>query len=143
MASGTKLHQAMHAAIKKHALALMAGLWKYNDTCAMLSMMYKHEWNIPLPEPLPTELKPLCDAPNLMENVWITCLTKEVPHWLGDSAMREGIQAILKVDCCAEELQWLQVKVVNLSQWFGHELAAIQLALLEPTNGHLHATLEQ
>ncbi|KAG6870518.1 hypothetical protein C0995_012459 [Termitomyces sp. Mi166 len=80
--------------------------------------MYKPEWNIPLPEPLPTKLKPLCDVPNLMEDVWITHPTEEVPHWLSESTVREGIWAILK-------------------------LAAVHLALLEPANAHLWVSLEQ
>lgn len=71
-AQGTKLHQATRAAIKKCAPALMAGLQKYNDLCATLATMYQSEWAIPLPEPLPTELHPLRDAPNLMEDVWIS-----------------------------------------------------------------------
>lgn len=134
MALGTKLHQATRTAIKKRAPALMAGLRKYNDICAMLVTMYQVQWNIPLPEPLPTELKPLRDAPHLMEDVWISRPMEEVPRWLSDSAVRRGIRAMLKVDRCTEEQRRLQMEAVNLSRWYGRELAAIELALIEPTS---------
>ncbi|KAG6867712.1 hypothetical protein C0993_012020 [Termitomyces sp. T159_Od127] len=131
---GTKLHQATHTAIKKHAPALMAELQKYNDVCATLATMYKPEWNIPLPGPLSTELKPLCDATNLLEDVWISHPMDEVPHWLGDAMVQEGIRAMLKVEWCTEELRRLQVEAVNLTRWFGCELAAVELALIESSS---------
>ncbi|KAG5335779.1 hypothetical protein C0989_000367, partial [Termitomyces sp. Mn162] len=133
-AVGTKLHQATHAAIKKHAPTLMAGLQKYNDICATLSAMYKPEWKIPLPEPLPTELKPLHDVSHLMQDVWINCPTEEVPQWLSDSTVQEGIWAMLKTEWCTEELQQLHVEAINLSLWFSCELAAVELALIKPSS---------
>lgn len=135
MALGTKLHQVTRAAIKKRAPALMAGLRKYNDVCAMLATMYKPEWNIPLPESLPTELKLLRDAPALMEDVWISRPSEEeMPRWVSDSTVREGIRAMLKAERCSEELRRLHTEAINLSQWFGRELAAIELALIEPSS---------
>ncbi|KAG6881236.1 hypothetical protein C0993_002278, partial [Termitomyces sp. T159_Od127] len=121
----------------------MAGLRKYNDVCAMLATMYKPEWNVPLPEPLPTELQPLRDAPNLMEDVWISRPMEEVPRWLSDNAVRKGIRAMLKVERCTEELRRLHMEATNLSRWFGRELAAIELALMEPSNACLRVPLEQ
>ncbi|KAG6877328.1 hypothetical protein C0993_008548 [Termitomyces sp. T159_Od127] len=141
-ALGTKLHQATRAAIKKRAPALMAGLRKYNDICATLAAMYKPEWNIPLPEPLPTELKPLRDATNLMEDVWISRPMEEVPCWLSDNTVRGGIRALLKVERCSEEWRRLQLEAANLSRWFGHELSAVELALTEPSNAYLCVPLE-
>ncbi|KAG6889806.1 hypothetical protein C0992_003995 [Termitomyces sp. T32_za158] len=143
MALGTKLHQATHVAIKKRAPALMAGLQKYNNVCATLATMYNDKWNIPLPKTLPTELRPLCDASELMEDVWISCLTEQVPRWLSDSTVQEGIQAMLKAEQCTEELQRLEVEAVNLSWWFGRELAAIELTLIRPTSAHIRVPLEQ
>ncbi|KAG6884437.1 hypothetical protein C0992_006324, partial [Termitomyces sp. T32_za158] len=142
-AIGTKLHQATRAAIKKRAPALMAGLRKYNDICAMLAAIYKPEWKIPLPEPLPTELKPLRDATSLMEDVWISHPAEEVPRWLSDGTVREGIRALLKVERCTEKWQRLQTEAFNLSRWFGRELAAIELALIKPSNSSLRVPLEQ
>lgn len=39
---------------------------------------------------------------------------------------------MLKLDCCAEERQRLNVEAENLSQWFYRELVSIELALNEP-----------
>ncbi|KAG6810053.1 hypothetical protein H0H92_013548 [Tricholoma furcatifolium] len=140
---GTKLHQATRAAIKKRAPALSAGLRKYNDLCATLATMYNPEWKIPLPEPLPTELRPLRDAPSLMEDVWISRPADQVPPWLGDNKVREGIRAMLKSDRCVEEGKRLQMEADNLARWFGRELAAIELALIEPCNALLQIPLQQ
>lgn len=82
LVSGTKLHQVTHAAIKRCTPALMAGLQKYNNLCARLISLYKPEWTIPLPEPLPTELSILRDAPNLLTDVWISRPADTVPRWL-------------------------------------------------------------
>ncbi|KAG6827850.1 hypothetical protein H0H92_010266 [Tricholoma furcatifolium] len=144
---GTKLHQATRAAIKKRAPALTAGLRKYNDLCATLATMYNPKWEIPLPEPLPTELRSLRDAPNLMEDVWISRPAERVPRWLSDGQVREGIRAMLKSDRCFEERRWLQVEANNLARWYGRELAALQLAVIEPKNlradSHLQVPLQQ
>lgn len=134
MIEGTKLHQATRAAIKKRAPALMAGIKKYNDLCATLTSMYRPDWGIPLPEPLPNELKPLRDAPHLMQDVWISRPTEKVPRWLEDKNVRNGIRAQLKLDRCQEERRRLEVEAVNLMRWFGRELAAVELALSEPSS---------
>ncbi|KNZ72510.1 hypothetical protein J132_02937 [Termitomyces sp. J132] len=89
----TKLHQATHVAIKKHAPALMAGIQKYNNLCATLASLYKPKWAIPLPEPLPMR----CPSPDA-RCVWISHPMEEVPHWLTDTSVCEGIHAMLKVD---------------------------------------------
>ncbi|KAG6899356.1 hypothetical protein C0993_010997 [Termitomyces sp. T159_Od127] len=143
-ALGTKLHQATRAAIKRRMPALMAGLRKYNDICATLAAMYKPEWAVPLPEPLPTELQPLRDASSLMEDVWISRPMEEVPRWLSDKEVREGIRAMLKTDRCAEERRRLEVEAANLSRWFGRELAAVEVALIDPsTDVHVRVPLQQ
>ncbi|KAG6898746.1 hypothetical protein C0993_004592, partial [Termitomyces sp. T159_Od127] len=137
------LHQATQAAIKKRAPALMAGLQKYNDLCATLASLHKPEWSIPLPEPLPTELKPLCDAPNLMQDVWISRPMEEALRWLMDKRVQEGIWALLKVDRCLEEQRRLIIEADNLCRWFGCEFAAIELALSDPaTSKFLFANIK-
>ncbi|KAG6913314.1 hypothetical protein DXG01_007799, partial [Tephrocybe rancida] len=124
---GTKLHQATQAAIKKRTPALMAGLCKYNDLCATLAPMYNPVWVVPLPEALPTELKLLRESPSLMQDVWISRTMEEVPLWLQNSSVREGIRAMLKVDRCLEDRRRLEVKASNLSQWLARELAAVSV----------------
>ena len=65
-----------------------------------------------------------------MEDIWITPTTGGPPAlWLEDRDVRTGIQAMLKVDRCLEERRRLGWEADNLCQWFGRELAAVELAL--------------
>jgi hypothetical protein len=68
-----------------------------------------------------------------MEDVWISPSLGEIPRWLEDSDVREGIRAMLKLDRCCEELSRINREAENLCRWFGCELAAIELALLNPS----------
>ena len=38
-----------------------------------------------------------------MEDVWITLSEGQIPHWMEDQAVHDGIHAMLKRDCCLEE----------------------------------------
>ncbi|KNZ79946.1 hypothetical protein J132_08423 [Termitomyces sp. J132] len=140
---GTKLHQVTRAGIKKRAPALMAGLKKYNDLCAQLASLYKPEWTIPLPEPLPTDLAMLRDASNLLTDVWISRPADMVPRWLEDKGVRDGIRAMLKIDRCHEERRRLSIEADNLSRWFYREVCAIELALNKAQNVQLRVPLLQ
>lgn len=77
-----KLHQSTRKAISKCKPALMNAIRKFNKYCKALKKLYKPEWNIPLPEPLLTQLAVLCDSSILMEDVWVAPAVGEVPHWL-------------------------------------------------------------
>lgn len=131
---GTKLHQSTRKAISKRKPALMNAIRKFNKYCETLERLYKPEWNIPLPEPLPTQLAVLRDGPILMEDVWVTPAEGEVPRWLQDRDVREGIRAVLKLDRCLEERHRLGIEADNLCRWFGRELCAIELALSVPSS---------
>ena len=89
--TGTKLHQSTRKAIAKRKPALMNAIHKFNRYCEVLENLHRPEWNIPLPEPLPTQLAVLRDSSVLMEDVWITRSQGEVPKWLEDADVREGI----------------------------------------------------
>ena len=131
---GTKLHQSTRKAISKRKPALMNAIRKFNKYCETLENLYKPEWNIPLPEPLPTQLAVLRDSSSLMEDVWITPAEGEVPRWLEDRGVREGIRAILKLDRCLEERRRLGTEADNLCRWFGRELCALEVALSTPSS---------
>ncbi|KAL6297842.1 hypothetical protein BKA93DRAFT_820642 [Sparassis latifolia] len=45
----------------------------------------------------------------------------EVPRWLGDDAVREGIKNRLLLDRCLEEEDWLQEERCSLQEWFEEE----------------------
>lgn len=112
----------------------MHAIRKFNGYCASLAAMYKSEWVIPLPEPLPTQLGPLRDCPHLMEDVWITKSSGDVPPWLCDPDVREGIRAMLKIDRCQEERRRLGMEADNLCRFFGRELCAIEVAIATPSS---------
>ncbi|KAG1737872.1 uncharacterized protein EDB91DRAFT_1082966 [Suillus paluster] len=69
-----------------------------------------------------------------MKDIWITPLVGEVPHWLDDQDIHDGICTMLKHDRCIKEQQHLGLESDNLCRWFGDELAAIELALQLPEN---------
>ena len=55
----------------------------------------------------------------------------EIPGWLGDVNVRNGIHALLKCERCLEEQHHLGLEADNMCQWFGYKLMAVQVALLQ------------
>ena len=133
-AIGTKLHQHTRKAIAKRKPALMAAIRKFNKYCETLESLHQPSWSIPLPRPLPTGLAALRNGPDLQEDVWITPSHGNLPRWLEDPNVRDGIRAMLKVDRCLEERRRLGIEADNLCRWFGRELAAVELALRTPSS---------
>jgi hypothetical protein len=130
---GTKLHQQTRKAISRRRPALLAAIRKFNGYCETLERLYDPEWKVPLPLPLSPQLATLRDQPGLMEDVWITRSQGEMPRWLSDPDVREGIRAMLKLDRCAEESVRLCREAVNLTRWLQHELAAVEVVLSKPS----------
>ncbi|KIM52698.1 hypothetical protein SCLCIDRAFT_32448 [Scleroderma citrinum Foug A] len=128
-ALGTKLHQQTRKAIAKHQPALMSSIHKFNTYCERLAELYDASSSIPLPSPLPTKLTELRNDQSLLQDVWVTPSIGEVPRWLEDANVREGIRAILKSDRCLEEQHRLGMEADNMCWWFGRKLCAIELAL--------------
>ncbi|KAG2737671.1 hypothetical protein P692DRAFT_201672633, partial [Suillus brevipes Sb2] len=142
-ALGTKLHQQTRKAIAKRQPALMTAIRKFNSYCEQLESHYDISSGIPLPSPLPTKLVDLRADPTLMEDVWITPSAGEVPRWLEDSEVRDGIRALLKRDRCHEEQLRLRTEADNLCRFFGAELAALELAIRSSGSDHFTAALQQ
>jgi hypothetical protein len=110
----------------------MTAIWKFNAYCERLEALYDPSWGVPLPCPLPTKLAELRVDHSLMEDVWITPSIGEVPRWLEDPDVRDGIRALLKRERCREEQKRLGIEADNLCRFFGDELAAHELALRMP-----------
>lgn len=110
----------------------MTAIRKFNSYCERLESLYDPSCGIPLPSPLPTKLSELRGDPTLMEDVWITPSVGDVPRWLEDSDVRNGIRALLKRDRCREEQIRLGIEADNLCRFFGEELAAMELAIRLP-----------
>lgn len=107
----------------------MSAIKRFNGYCEQLKSLHQQEWMIPLPQPLPTKLHELKDDSDLMEDVWISASRQERPRWLENVEVRNGIQAVLKIDRCLEEQKRLGIEADNVCRWFGRELSAIELAL--------------
>ncbi|KIN99430.1 hypothetical protein M404DRAFT_30479 [Pisolithus tinctorius Marx 270] len=140
---GTKLHQQTRKAIAKCQPALMSAIRKFNMYCERLAKLYDASSGIPLPSPLPTKLAELRNDQSLFEDVWITPSIGEIPQWLQDSDVREGIRAVLKTDCCLEEQHCLGMEADNMCRWFGSELCAVELAIRQPENSMYSLVLQQ
>src|SRR5271170_8216007 len=111
---GTKLHQHTQKAIARQKPALISALHKFNKYCETLETLYDPAWSIPLPQPLPTDLSELRNCTHLMEDVWVTPSDGNIPRWLEDPDIREGIRAMLKADRCLEEQGRIVMEAENL-----------------------------
>ncbi|KAI6004794.1 hypothetical protein EDD15DRAFT_2359638 [Pisolithus albus] len=146
----TKLHQQMRKSIAKHQLALMAAIRRFNRYCEQLEELYDPAYAIPLPSPLPTKLTELHGDPTLLQDVWVSPSEGEMPRWLEDAVVRDGIHALLKHDQCHEERRCLGIEADNMCQWFGAEMCAVELALRQMEDSpfflllqHRHEALQE
>ena len=64
-----------------------------------------------------------------MEYVWILPSAGEIPHWIDDQDIHNGIHAMLKHDQCLKKWQHLGVEADNLYHWYGAEVTAVELAM--------------
>jgi hypothetical protein len=112
----------------------MTAIRKFNSYCEHLESIFDPSWGVPLPTPLPTKLADLRNDQTLMEDVWITPSVGDVPRWIKDTDVRDGIQALLKRERCREEQRRLGLEADNLCRWFGTELTALELALRSPAS---------
>ncbi|KAI6025272.1 hypothetical protein BKA83DRAFT_4492027 [Pisolithus microcarpus] len=126
---GTKLHQQTQKSITKRQPALMAAIRRFNRYCEQMEELYDPAYAIPLPSPLPTKLTELRSDPTLLQDVWVSPSVGEMPRWLEDATVRDGIRALLKRDRCREEQWRLGMEADNMCQWFGTEMCAVELVL--------------
>ncbi|KIN94836.1 hypothetical protein M404DRAFT_34678 [Pisolithus tinctorius Marx 270] len=97
----------------------MSAIHKFNKYCEHLTELYDASSGIPLPSPLPTKLAELQNDQSLLEDVWVTPSVREIPWWLEDVDVREGIRVVLKSDHCLEEQWHLGMEADHMCQWFG------------------------
>ncbi|KAG6379032.1 hypothetical protein JVT61DRAFT_11460 [Boletus reticuloceps] len=92
--------------------------------------------------PLPTKLNELCNHNSLMDDVWISPSIGQIPCWMEDKHVHNGIRTILKRDCCTEKEWRFSLKVDNLCRWYRDELADIELALRTARNENFGLLLQ-
>jgi len=110
----------------------MSAIRKFNIYCERLAELYDPSSGIPLPSPLTTKLAELHNDESLLQDIWVTPSIGEIPHWLEDIDMREGIRVVLKSDRCLEEQRCLSIEADNMCQWYGRELCAVELTIRQP-----------
>ena len=112
----------------------MKALETYNTYCKTLAKIAPLDCPVPIPKPLPTELGPLREDPDLMQDIWITPLSpsEPMPPWLQDPNVWRGIRALLKLDRCKEERERLDREANNLCRWYGRMLVSIETVLRIP-----------
>ncbi|RXW16674.1 hypothetical protein EST38_g9188 [Candolleomyces aberdarensis] len=140
---GTKMHQTIRATMSKKTAALTNAVEHYNRDCEKLAKMRPQNCAIPLPKPLPTNLKQLKACPDLMESVWLEPVDSEKQRWVYDADIRDGIRAVHRIDRCAEEARRLGREADNMCRWFGRELSAVAEAIKDPSNVDLLCFLQQ
>ncbi|KAJ2913948.1 hypothetical protein MD484_g6465, partial [Candolleomyces efflorescens] len=126
IALGTKMHQHVRSAMTKKTASLATAIKRYNAECQALAAIAKAEWNIPLPEPLPTSMAELKKCTTLMEN-----------------DVRDGIRAMLRLKRCTEEKRRLSWEANNMLRWYLRELQAITAAMQDPIIPQLQLELEE
>ncbi|KAJ7454650.1 hypothetical protein FB451DRAFT_1517175, partial [Mycena latifolia] len=141
-ALGTKMHQATRKAISKRQPALLCAIGKFNGYCAELERLRPPGCKIPIPSPLSTQLNGLRDDPTLHEDVWITPSEGQIPRWLNDSDVRDGIRALHSADRCAEEASRLNIERQNMTIWLKHEISIVAAAINMLTDSTLTLELQ-
>ncbi|KAJ6629851.1 hypothetical protein B0H10DRAFT_1939485 [Mycena sp. CBHHK59/15] len=142
-ALGTKLHQKTRKAIAKCQPALLKSIHKFNEYCTDLERLLPAGCKIPIPQPLSTALNGLRNDPSLHEDVWITPSQGQIPRWLNDVNVHDGIRALHSLDRCAEESRRLNLERENMSRWLTEELAIVGLAIEILTDSTLELALHQ
>ncbi|KAJ6533961.1 hypothetical protein DFH09DRAFT_1405699 [Mycena vulgaris] len=128
-ALGTKLHQSTRKAISKRQPALLRSIGKFNAYGAALERLRPPGCKIPIPSPLSTQLNALRDDASLHEDVWITPAEGQIPRWLNDADVRDGICALHSADRCAEEASRLNMERRNMGNWLTQELDIVSKAI--------------
>ncbi|KAJ7706758.1 hypothetical protein B0H17DRAFT_1287383 [Mycena rosella] len=141
-ALGTKLHQSTRKAISKRQPALLRSIAKFNSYCADLERLRPSECKIPIPPPLSTQLNSLRDDPSLHEDVWITPAEGQIPRWLNDVDVRDGIRALHAADRCAEEASRLNTERASMTTWLIQELSIVAVAMSTLTDPTLTLELQ-
>ncbi|KAJ7802891.1 hypothetical protein B0H14DRAFT_3488023 [Mycena olivaceomarginata] len=138
---GTKLYQATQKAISKRTPALLKAISKFNDHCSNLERLRPEGCNIPIPHALPTKLEALRNDPSVHEDVWTTPQEGEIPCWMDDEDVRDGIRSLLVLDRCEEEMQRLATERTNLARWLDHELLVVGHAMQANTDNTMQLLL--
>ncbi|KAJ7600345.1 hypothetical protein C8J56DRAFT_768015 [Mycena floridula] len=140
---GTEKHQQARKTIARRKPILVTMIRLYNNYCNTLAKLHTPASKLPVPCPLPTDLKSLRASDDLLQDVCLEQSTGPVPRWMDDQKTRQGIHAMLKLDRCHEECARLSREAQHLVRWFQRELASIELACRLPEYQRMRHLLEE
>ncbi|KAJ7841922.1 hypothetical protein B0H14DRAFT_2359849 [Mycena olivaceomarginata] len=130
---GTKLYQATQKAISKRAPALLKAIYRFNDHCATLERLRPagNQYSDTICSTHTAGSSP--NSQSLHEDVWVTPQDGEIPRWMDDEDVRDGIRSLHVLDRCKEEARRLDRERQNLAGWLDKELAVVERATADNT----------
>ncbi|KAJ7583948.1 hypothetical protein C8J56DRAFT_789979 [Mycena floridula] len=140
---GTEKHQQARKTIARRKPILLNMIHLFNSYCNTLAKLHTPTSKLPVPSPLPTDLKSLRASDDLLQDVCLEQSTGPVPRWMDDQKTRQGIHAMLKLDRCHEECARLSREAQHLVRWFQRELTSIELASRLPQYQRIRHLLEE
>lgn len=131
----TDHHMSQHikTATEAKEPALTTNVRAYNKLCAELSTLIKRDSTLRQKiAPVPIDVKTLYNV-ELNDELYQDCgleeeETGELPAWLTDEGVRQGIRLMLEVERCNEELIRLADERCSMQEWFTEEWEYTQAA---------------
>lgn len=127
------LEEHIWLAVNRKNPSIQQNVKNYNDLCKEIVNLIKHDvslWNKAPPVPINPDT--LYSA-QMDKNIWQDCRldneeSGEIPAWLADEGVREGIRLMLALDRCNKERVQLIDKCCLLQEWFMEEWACVVAA---------------
>jgi len=131
-----KLEKHAQSQLKRKEPGIQALARKYNKLCKDLEkMINKKKAPRGTISPLAIEMDGLFKL-DVDDDIWQDIgLTDdlddsaEIPDWLGNDKVREGIKVLLEYDRCLEEMQRIRNERVSMQEWFSEEWLVLEEAL--------------
>ena len=132
-----KLEKHAQSQLKRKEPGIQANAKKYNKLCSDLSeMIVKQAVPRGAIAPLPIVLDRLFKLDvddDIWQDIGLTNETDdmtEIPAWLGNNDVRDGIKALLEHDRCVEEMERVKHERVCMQEWFKEEWVVAQEAIV-------------
>jgi hypothetical protein len=131
-----KLEKHAQSQLKRKEPGIQTLARKYNKLCNDLEkMINKKKAPRGAISPLAIEMDSLFKL-DVDDDIWQDIgLTddlddsSEIPDWLGNDKVREGIKVLLEYDRCLEEMQRIRHERISMQEWFLEEWVVLQEAL--------------
>jgi len=136
-----KLEKHAQTQLKRKEPGIQSTAKKYNKLCSDLSKMIdKGKAPRGATAPLLIKLDGLFKLDvddDIWQDIGLTDETDdilEIPAWLGNNSVRDGIKALLEDDRCVEEMKRVKHERVCMQEWFQEEWVVVQVAIKKTTD---------